>query len=543
MTTADPLPSPTAVDAAEVEPKLADELRRVAEDSAAGRSELLGRTEGTLVFSEMPWGSDPGAKTRSVGEAPPERRDGVVRFGPHAGERSLLAIDDIPTDDGLIVHMAVAATQVDDERFQVRLLHSGRDEEEILRYRVDGLTISRELTRPVRHLDDPHLVSIVLYKSVIWVYIDSELVWRRPRRQTQAPTGLVIDLLPAPRQQEVVLGGIEIVTFGDPFTGWRDDESLPVVRQIESAWEDEDVRGLYHLLYAVQDVDISDRERLILDVLERLIDPSGGYQPWIVDALTPHLSETVRREWLSEASTRIPKPVIEVDGLTVTFSKNPSDDRSLMRILRGRPRDRFDVLHDLSFTIYPGDIVGIIGRNGAGKSTLLRTLTGSIPVTAGRAVVRGSQILLRPGAGMREHLTGRENIVSSGIFLGLTLEQIAAIEQHVIDFSELGEAIDRPYKYYSDGMRSRLIFSIATAVSPEILMLDELLGAGDIGFQDKAMARLDRFIEEARVVIVVQHSGHFVRTRCNKALYLSEGNQVFFGDPIIALEHYLNEVH
>ena len=152
-------------------------------------------------------------------------------------------------------------------------------------------------------------------------------------------------------------------------------------------------------------------------------------------------------------------------------------------------------------------------------------------------------MLLRPGVGMREELSGRENILCAGLYMGLSRKQIAEVIDEVIEFSELEDAIDRPIRYYSDGMRSRLIFSLATASSPEILLLDELLGAGDIGFRDKAARRLEKFLGGAKVVIVVTHGIGWVREKCNKALYLNNGRVGYFGDPETACDRYLRELH
>jgi len=143
---------------------------------------------------------------------------------------------------------------------------------------------------------------------------------------------------------------------------------------------------------------------------------------------------------------------------------------------------------------------------------------------------------------MQQELTGRENILLAGLYMGLTPREVDEIVDDVIEFSEIGEHIDRPYQYYSDGMRARLIFSLATSISPELLMLDELLGAGDIGFQEKAARRLDTFIRNAKVVFVVQHGTDFVMTRCTKCLYIKDGRQAYFGDPRIAVEMYQSDI-
>ena len=127
--------------------------------------------------------------------------------------------------------------------------------------------------------------------------------------------------------------------------------------------------------------------------------------------------------------------------------------------------------------------------------------------------------------------------------MGLNLKETNNIYDEIVDFSELHSAIDRPFKFYSDGMKSRLIFSIATAVAPDILMLDELLNAGDIKFQQKATLRMDELISRSKVVVVVTHSIPFVAEKCNKALLISHGRQVSYGSPDIVISKFFNELH
>jgi ABC-type polysaccharide/polyol phosphate transport system ATPase subunit len=166
-----------------------------------------------------------------------------------------------------------------------------------------------------------------------------------------------------------------------------------------------------------------------------------------------------------------------------------------------------------------------------------------IPIATGSVRVKQNFMLLRGGIGIQPHLTGRQNVVSAGIYLGLTPAQAKALVPDILEFSELGESFDRPTKYYSDGMLSRLVFAVATSISPEILLLDELLGAGDISFQEKAKRRLDAFLSAARVVVVVTHSIDFVRNNCNKALVMAHGKQLYFGEPSTAVSVYLSHLH
>jgi ABC-type polysaccharide/polyol phosphate transport system ATPase subunit len=236
-------------------------------------------------------------------------------------------------------------------------------------------------------------------------------------------------------------------------------------------------------------------------------------------------------------SQELGPPIVDVKNLTVELERNPTLERRLYRRLQ-RKRETFEVVDSVNFEAHKGDVIAIIGHNGAGKSTLLRALCGLIPIRSGRIEIADRFLLLRPGMGMRDELSGRENIQSMGFYLGLTADQIAKLSDDIISFAELGSHIDKSVKYYSDGMRARLSFSIATAFAPEVVFLDELLGAGDVSFQEKAQVRLKTFIETAGTVIVVTHSMGFVADSCTKALLMHQGRQVHFGDPHEAIARY-----
>jgi ABC-type polysaccharide/polyol phosphate transport system ATPase subunit len=208
-------------------------------------------------------------------------------------------------------------------------------------------------------------------------------------------------------------------------------------------------------------------------------------------------------------------------------------------LLNYRKQKTFRAVDQVSFELHKGDVLGIIGHNGAGKSTLLRALCGLIDISAGRIEIANRFLLLRPGIGMRDELTGRENIASMAFYLGLGLNEVNAMSDDIITFSELGEHIDKPVKYYSDGMRARLVFSIATSFAPEVLFLDELLSAGDIAFQEKAQARLRSFLNKVDTVVVVTHSTDFVMRSCTKGLLMHQGRQIYFGDPEETVARYL----
>lgn len=232
-----------------------------------------------------------------------------------------------------------------------------------------------------------------------------------------------------------------------------------------------------------------------------------------------------------------PEALLIVKDISVKLQSNPSE-KSLKSLFVGVKSTPTTIVDNLSFKAYTGDIVGIIGKNGAGKSTLLKALVGAIPIVAGQIDAVKKPILLRPGAGMLGELTGRQNVYKTGLYMDMTIKEIDGLINDVIQFSELAEHIDRPFKYYSDGMRARLIFALATAIPRDILLLDELLSAGDAGFQKKAVERLESFMSKAKLVLVVQHTFDFVLSRCTKCLLLEHGRPVYFGDPGIATEMY-----
>ena len=254
--------------------------------------------------------------------------------------------------------------------------------------------------------------------------------------------------------------------------------------------------------------------------------------------IAERLPEESGRALLTRIDAACGKPIVTVRDLVVELEKNPTLERRIYRRIMRR-RDTFRVVDSVNFELYHGDVLGIIGHNGAGKSTLLRALCGLISIKQGRIEISDRFLLLRPGMGMREELTGRENIMSMGFYLGLSLDEIEALSADIISFSELGEHIDKSVKYYSDGMRARLSFSIATSFAPEVVFLDELLGAGDISFQEKAQARLRNYMKRVGTVVVVTHSMGFVQESCTKALLMHQGRQVHFGDPQEAIARYL----
>lgn len=196
-------------------------------------------------------------------------------------------------------------------------------------------------------------------------------------------------------------------------------------------------------------------------------------------------------------------------------------------------------LKNLDLHIKAGERVGVIGRNGSGKSTLLKTIAGIYPVENGTVDVEGKiMALFDIILGFDLESTGRENIMYRGLLLGATPDEIRAQTQEIIDFSELGEFIDYPVKSYSSGMLVRLAFSVSTSLPGQILLLDEVIAAGDIGFIAKAQKRMLDLIDEAEIMVFVTHNLQMVQEICNRVILLNHGVVLDDGKPEEVIRHY-----
>jgi ABC-type polysaccharide/polyol phosphate transport system ATPase subunit len=187
-------------------------------------------------------------------------------------------------------------------------------------------------------------------------------------------------------------------------------------------------------------------------------------------------------------------------------------------------------LDGVSFELRSGDRLGLIGGNGAGKTTLLKILYGIYEPTSGTVAIDGRvDALFNINLGFRPEATGRRNIQLRALINGWSTEQIESRMDEIIAFSELGEFIDMPYKSYSQGMAARLAFSVATTLEPEILLMDEWIGAGDPTFQDQAKKRMDYLAERAGILVLASHNHTLIRKTCNKILVLEKGRATGFG--------------
>lgn len=181
-------------------------------------------------------------------------------------------------------------------------------------------------------------------------------------------------------------------------------------------------------------------------------------------------------------------------------------------------------LDNISFELNAGDRLGLVGSNGAGKTTLLKVLYGIYEPTDGQVDVQGRiDALFNIRLGFRPGVSGRRNIELRGLINGWTMQRINQTMDEIIEFSELEDFIDMPLKSYSQGMAARLAFSVATAMHPEILLMDEWIGAGDPAFQEKARVRMDELAKKAGIIVLASHNHKLIRNTCNKILHLEKG--------------------
>jgi teichoic acid transport system ATP-binding protein len=199
------------------------------------------------------------------------------------------------------------------------------------------------------------------------------------------------------------------------------------------------------------------------------------------------------------------------------------------RGFRGRAKTEIKAVKNVSFSVNRGESVGLVGANGAGKSTLLRGVAGLLPVTKGRVYARSRPTLLGVAAALQPMLSGRRNIYIGGLALGLSRREIDAQVKEIIEFSGLQDFIDLPMRAYSSGMRARLQFSIATAVAPEILLIDEALAVGDRQFRRRSAKRIAEIRANAGTIFLVSHNLNEIRQSCTRGIWLDHGELLMDG--------------
>jgi len=243
-------------------------------------------------------------------------------------------------------------------------------------------------------------------------------------------------------------------------------------------------------------------------------------------------------------------PAIEVRDLGIRYNlrlTRRTTIKSSLPSFFGRGEDaprHFWALRHVSFRLEHGESLAVIGPNGAGKSTLLLALAGILEPTEGDIRTFGRvSTLLTLGAGFEQELSGRDNIDLVAAFLGIDHREMAAITPSIVEFADIGPFIDAPVKTYSTGMKARLGFAIATAITPDILLLDEVLGTGDQTFRARSQARVRELIEKAKAIVLVTHDLTFVSEFCNRALLVERGQIIREGAPAEIVKLYRDRVN
>jgi lipopolysaccharide transport system ATP-binding protein len=247
------------------------------------------------------------------------------------------------------------------------------------------------------------------------------------------------------------------------------------------------------------------------------------------------------------------KAVIDVTNLSVLFPLYHGSSRSLKKMVVAAASGRLAkdqqqrvvvrALSDINLRLTSGERLGLVGANGAGKTTLLRVLGGIYEPVLGNLHVKGSlNALLDPNLGMNMELTGRENILLRGLYNGLPRSALPRLEEDVAEFAELADFLDLPVRIYSAGMVVRLGFALATAIKPQILLMDEWFLAGDATFLDKARHRLEEMVRGADILVLSSHSMGIVRSWCTRALWLDQGQIVADGPTDEVLDRYLGSM-
>ena len=237
-------------------------------------------------------------------------------------------------------------------------------------------------------------------------------------------------------------------------------------------------------------------------------------------------------------------PVLELDNITLDYPKGQSVlsiiKRKILQLLRKKTiAPHYRGLDGINLTINRGEVIGVIGRNGSGKSTLLKVMAGIFTPDEGTVFIDGDISLLSGvGQGMNKHLTGRENIHLYGSILGHSKETMDSLTEQIIEFSELHDFIDEPLRTYSSGMRARLGISVATAVKPDLLLIDEVLGVGDPGFKKKSQEKIRKMMDDSNTVIIVSHSFGLLKEICDRMIMMEKGRIRIIGTPEEVISKY-----
>jgi lipopolysaccharide transport system ATP-binding protein len=243
------------------------------------------------------------------------------------------------------------------------------------------------------------------------------------------------------------------------------------------------------------------------------------------------------------------RDVIIVHNLSKCFNRYHTEkpvtimEAALSGLRQMRPLKRFWALQNVSFTVAPGEMLGVIGQNGAGKSTLLQLIGGVGSPDEGKVQINGRiGALLDLGSGFHGDLTGRENAHVTSIVAGLTEREVASRFDRIVEFAELEGFIDNPVRTYSTGMQMRLAFSVAIHTEPDVLLVDEFLSVGDIAFQAKCLERIRYLKAQGCAIVFISHDAGQVQNLCDRVLWLRQGQVIAYGEPKVVIEQYVSEM-
>jgi len=228
-------------------------------------------------------------------------------------------------------------------------------------------------------------------------------------------------------------------------------------------------------------------------------------------------------------------PALQLSNVGLTFPRR----RGIRALFGGRQSTDFVALEGIDLEVKRGEVLGVIGRNGSGKSTMLRVMAGVFSPDVGEAKASGRVSLLASlGTGFAGHLTGRENAMLYGSVLGRSREQMLELMNGIIEFSELHDFIDEPLRTYSSGMRARLGLAVVSALDPDILLIDEVLGVGDPVFKEKSKKKILDMVGGAGTVVLVSHSFALMTSICDRIVHMKGGHIDFVGEPQEAISAY-----
>jgi ABC-2 type transport system ATP-binding protein len=230
--------------------------------------------------------------------------------------------------------------------------------------------------------------------------------------------------------------------------------------------------------------------------------------------------------------------VIQLEGVNLWFPK-PKGVFAMLKGLLANKQMGYHALKDVNLNIQSGEVFGLIGKNGSGKSTILRIIAGIYPPDSGTCKIQGSTSLLAGlGTGFSQHQTGVENALLYGSILGHSESKMNQLMDEIIDFSELGEFIEQPIRTYSAGMKARLGLAVASAICPDILLIDEVLGVGDPQFKEKSKKRILDLVEKTGTVVIVSHSFGLLSEICDRIGVVNQGKIEMVGKPEDAIKAY-----